>query len=43
MKKYKGFKFEILGHSQSGVIVNNLIAIKLIIVYLLIPHTRTHP
>ena len=24
MKKYKGFKFEILGHSQSGVIVNNL-------------------
>ena len=24
MKKYKGFKFELLGHSQSGVIVNNL-------------------
>ena len=24
MKKYKGFKFELIGHSQSGVIVNNL-------------------
>ena len=24
MKKYKGYKFELLGHSQSGVIVNNL-------------------
>ena len=24
IKKYKGFKFELLGHSQSGVIVNNL-------------------
>ena len=24
MKKYKGFKFELLGHSQSGVIVNNI-------------------
>ena len=23
-KKYKGFKFELIGHSQSGVIVNNL-------------------
>jgi len=27
MKKYKGFKFEILGHSQSGVIVNNCISL----------------
>jgi hypothetical protein len=24
IKKYKGFKFELIGHSQSGVIVNNL-------------------
>jgi hypothetical protein len=24
MQKYKGYKFELLGHSQSGVIVNNL-------------------
>lgn len=24
MNKYKGYKFELLGHSQSGVIVNNL-------------------
>jgi len=24
MKKYKGYKFELVGHSQSGVIVNNL-------------------
>ena len=24
MKKYQGYKFELLGHSQSGVIVNNL-------------------
>ena len=24
MKKYKGYKFELLGHSQSGIIVNNL-------------------
>ena len=24
MKKYKGHKFELLGHSQSGIIVNNL-------------------
>ena len=24
MKKYKNYKFELLGHSQSGVIVNNL-------------------
>jgi len=24
MKKYKGCKFELLGHSQSGIIVNNL-------------------
>ena len=24
MKKYKGYDFELLGHSQSGVIVNNL-------------------
>lgn len=24
MKKYNGYKFELLGHSQSGVIVNNL-------------------
>jgi hypothetical protein len=24
MKKYEGYKFELLGHSQSGVIVNNL-------------------
>jgi hypothetical protein len=23
IKKYKGFKFELIGHSQSGVIVNN--------------------
>ena len=24
IKKYKGFKFKLIGHSQSGVIVNNL-------------------
>ena len=24
MKKYKGYNFELLGHSQSGIIVNNL-------------------
>ena len=24
MQKYEGYKFELLGHSQSGVIVNNL-------------------
>ena len=24
MKKYQGYKFESLGHSQSGIIVNNL-------------------
>ena len=24
IKKYKGFKFELIGHSQSGLIVNNL-------------------
>ena len=24
MKKYRGYKFELLGHSQSRVIVNNL-------------------
>jgi len=24
IKKYKGFKFELIGHSQSGVIINNL-------------------
>jgi hypothetical protein len=24
IKKYKGYKFELLGHSQSGIIVNNL-------------------
>lgn len=24
IKKYKGYKFELIGHSQSGVIVNNL-------------------
>jgi hypothetical protein len=24
MKKYEGFKFELLGHLQSGVILNNL-------------------
>jgi hypothetical protein len=24
IKKYKGFEFELIGHSQSGVIVNNL-------------------
>jgi hypothetical protein len=24
MKKYKGYKFQLLGHSQSGIIVNNL-------------------
>jgi hypothetical protein len=24
MKKYKGYKFELIGHSQSGVIVTNL-------------------
>ena len=24
MKKYKGYKFELTGHSQSGIIVNNL-------------------
>ena len=29
MKKYKGFKFELIGHSQSGVIVNNLCSDKI--------------
>ena len=28
MQKYEGYKFELLGHSQSGVIVNNLCSIK---------------
>jgi len=28
MKKYKGYKFELIGHSQSGIIVNNLCSSK---------------
>jgi len=29
IKKYKGFKFAFIGHSQSGVIVNNLCSDKI--------------
>jgi len=28
MKNFEGYKFELLGHSQSGVIVNNLFSNK---------------
>ena len=34
MKKYKGYKFELTGHSQAGIIVNNLCSDKVEIVYL---------